>query len=834
MQKLLMPLVLVVLVACPTPPDETPAMPPVDVAHEPATLTELALEAVDLAPDWLRDDLIIGFDQLDSEDLQNEYALLITDEGDHYLIDEIAFSIAHTSPEVLNSGSFHPELLRINAEHVYLRDPDLDYVTLDDVGEPGVDADYYTTATYQVGQYDEETGQTEVVEQTIDRDVYYWYVVHPRGEDERPYFIDPDVAGSPPQPADEGWHWREFLWTATDDDCPDGVGECPVLADMLTGQELLWKRRYGNSDDNGAMGQIIQWVNGVMHFGALDERSVQPVRIYGLHHGNCGEHGDITNAAVRIGLIPGIVIEARGNDHCWSEFFDGGWLNDTGWVQVEPINNSIDYYGYYADAEGNYKESVNGRDDDCDGTADNGERDVDDDADGVTIAAGDCHDGDPTIFPGAVELNNARDDDCDGIADNGIAPEAIDADQDSFTVADGDCDDLDATVYPGAEDATAAEPDGRDNDCDGQADDGTNLDDADGDGHTIAAGDCDDGDSMVYPGALEWNDGQDNDCDGVADPGYLADAMDRDRDAWSISDGDCDDTRNASNPDEDDPKPSTNRLIALSAGRGDALVLNRTEDYVKTFTFEVSVVDVNGAPVDGALVSIFGWSTVYAQATGWWPATEMVTGVDGIASMQLGYANEYAIRVDSDVGSEPENPDSIRPVIDWWPEPDELVTWEVALSGAMPDAPPIEGPVDLGDATPDFAITVDNVVESSRVSQASGMLRDSFSLEEPGGLVDVFVVDQWGYERFTEGRDFVALAVQEASGGEQSSAELSDDREWYVVVLNARLSATTVVGDLSIELEALGEVPFEAPVTLSSRYRVGPGQHLALHVGRAE
>jgi hypothetical protein len=39
------------------------------------------------------------------------------------------------------------------------------------------------------------------------------------------------------------------------------------------------------------------------------------------------------------------------------------------------------------------------------------------DADGTSICAGDCHDADPAIHPGAGELCNALDDDCDGLID---------------------------------------------------------------------------------------------------------------------------------------------------------------------------------------------------------------------------------------------------------------------------------------------------------------------------------------------------------------------------------------------------------------------------------
>jgi hypothetical protein len=56
-----------------------------------------------------------------------------------------------------------------------------------------------------------------------------------------------------------------------------------------------------------------------------------------------------------------------------------------------------------------------------------------------------------------------------------------------------------------------------DSDCDGF--DGCRAMDADGDGYTIADGDCDDADPLVNPGAYDFPDnGIDDDCDGAIDP----------------------------------------------------------------------------------------------------------------------------------------------------------------------------------------------------------------------------------------------------------------------------------------------------------------------------
>ncbi len=92
----------------------------------------------------------------------------------------------------------------------------------------------------------------------------------------------------------------------------------------------------------------------------------------------------------------------------------------------------------------------------------------DQDGDGFTIQSGDCNDHDATIFPGATEVANGKDDNCNGVADEGTsgAASTADKDGDGVTVAGGDCDDTNAACHPGATELL----DGYDNDCNGKAD----------------------------------------------------------------------------------------------------------------------------------------------------------------------------------------------------------------------------------------------------------------------------------------------------------------------------------------------------------------------------
>lgn len=133
----------------------------------------------------------------------------------------------------------------------------------------------------------------------------------------------------------------------------------------------------------------------------------------------------------------------------------------------------------------------------------------------------------------------------------------------AHVAVDGDCDDSNATVHPGAEEIC----NGEDDDCDGEADppdllpvltcyrdmdeDGWGVEDSTFEscacptGYATQAGDCDDGDAAVNPGAAEvWYDGLDQDC-------VEQDEFDADADGWQV-DEDCDDVDPAVNPDAEE------------------------------------------------------------------------------------------------------------------------------------------------------------------------------------------------------------------------------------------------------------------------------------------
>ena len=187
--------------------------------------------------------------------------------------------------------------------------------------------------------------------------------------------------------------------------------------------------------------------------------------------------------------------------------------------------------------------------------------------DGYVTNASDCDDNNPLINPAQPELCDGIDNNCNNQADEGVnnLTYYIDNDEDGYgspdteieacTQPDGyvtnasDCDDNNPLINP-------AQPelcDGIDNNCNNQADEGTDTNiyylDSDGDGYgsansieacaqpegyVVNNSDCDDNNPLVNPGQAELCDGIDNNCNNQADEETTVTTyyLDSDRDGY--------------------------------------------------------------------------------------------------------------------------------------------------------------------------------------------------------------------------------------------------------------------------------------------------------------
>ncbi len=218
-----------------------------------------------------------------------------------------------------------------------------------------------------------------------------------------------------------------------------------------------------------------------------------------------------------------------------------------GWFDYEDCDDSDPDVNPAAD------EVCNEIDDDCDqqideGVQDTWYRDADEDGygdpdnsveacespEGYNPFGSDCDDGDPEVYPAAVEDCNGVDDNCDGEVDEGLLitfyrdqdGDGYGVDSDSidacaapsgYVAYAGDCDDADTAYHPGAPENDCADP--NDYNCDGYV----GYQDGDGDGWA-ACEECDDGDATINPDADEICDSVDNDCDGNIDEDTAVDA----------------------------------------------------------------------------------------------------------------------------------------------------------------------------------------------------------------------------------------------------------------------------------------------------------------------
>ncbi len=261
---------------------------------------------------------------------------------------------------------------------------------------------------------------------------------------------------------------------------------------------------------------------------------------------------------------------------------------------------------------------------------------------GVETPAGDCDDGNADVHPGRIETCNGVDDDCNG---------AVDDTQDQAWYQDADGDGFGVTTAFVL--SCSPVP-----------------------GHSATPGDCNDADPDAYPFAPETCNGRDDDCDGLADEGFPAYwFQDQDGDGFGdekgmatcaaadgfvASRGDCDDARNDVYPGAEDPpgdvidqdcgggdgpQPSVGPVTSLSTSRATfdtiqaALDAAGDNDTIWVFPGHYAEADIRVPPRDVSLVS-----THFAEATVVGPGEE--GGAGSAPVFRLEDLSEYDIVLD--------------------------------------------------------------------------------------------------------------------------------------------------------------------------------------------
>jgi len=223
------------------------------------------------------------------EDDLIEYAGLINF-AEKKFVDELAFIIAHTNVDVLRAMTgtidlndpectYDAAILLDHVEEHYKLKGQLKFADIREKGD-------YTTLWYINGEGEKKE---------LPRDVYYWYVVHPRCRYEAPGYTHGDF-------------WREYL-RYDEQYANDTYGR--NLVDAVKDAKNIHDAVYA----------LAAWMDSFMDFG-YDSHDKTPIEIYDLHYGSCGEWSIIKNAMGRSVFIPTRLANDWAEDHVWNEFYD--------------------------------------------------------------------------------------------------------------------------------------------------------------------------------------------------------------------------------------------------------------------------------------------------------------------------------------------------------------------------------------------------------------------------------------------------------------------------------------------------------------------------------
>ncbi len=302
---------------------------------EAPQLSSASQQALEQCPDWLRDRLSLKLRLLAARNQDDNFARLITG-ADPGIKDEIAFTIAGSSLQTLTETRFgmDREMLVRNAEHIYRVADSLQYVRLVEHGSYE-NRDYFTTTEYRI--YDRAAQDT--IWSEIPRDYYYWYVVHPKMDQEGVYVVD--NTGSSGQRT-YGHSWREFIWSNPDpahDYQPVNittskgtVASIRRFGELMKQPRLLWSREATylpfNRDyapGQSALDMLGNWASRAVPVDVTLPRAFQPNQILIKHNGNCNEDAFLVAAACRTALIPIIYLGCHAEDHVFGCVWDEGW-----------------------------------------------------------------------------------------------------------------------------------------------------------------------------------------------------------------------------------------------------------------------------------------------------------------------------------------------------------------------------------------------------------------------------------------------------------------------------------------------------------------------------
>ena len=301
-------------------------------------LTPESEQAISQSPIWIEDQLRLKLTELRIHAITTEkdYANLIINASEN-IKDEVAFVVANMSYQSLVDYRFisDKEAIIRNAQYIYLYADSLNYVELVEHGN-FADRTYRTTTRYRI--YD--SAKKDTVWSEIPYEIYYWYVVHPKMDQEGVYVKDNsnDATGQ----RTYGYAWRDYIWNN-----PDAVHDyrnvnkttkkgsiqtIPRFGELIKSARFLWDRKKTYLpfnrpllQDNSALDIIGNWCSRALPVDVTLPRAFQPNQILMKHDGMCNEDAFLVAATCRTALIPIIYLGTWSEDHVFGAVWDNDW-----------------------------------------------------------------------------------------------------------------------------------------------------------------------------------------------------------------------------------------------------------------------------------------------------------------------------------------------------------------------------------------------------------------------------------------------------------------------------------------------------------------------------
>ena len=789
-------------------------------------LSQTMLDAVDLAPEWLRMHLAHRFFEL-AETTAELLAGLIVDPPDERYRDELAFLVAHSSRNDLQGNEDIEAFLVANVAAIYDYDEFLDYVEVIDSGESG-EGDYGTTLRYNV-LVDEDV---EIYD--LPREVYYWNVVHPKLDVEGPDFINP-LDGRSAAPEDGGVFFRDYLMFDVEG---EGSYHTPMYfagVDEADLQNLLPSAR-GYLTDMGIHNLEIAYQAGTndvvfaefaygsgqvfattLRLAAAFTDNGCPLLENLLNQG-CGDV--LLNEGARIALlgdtIPAEFETALTNLGRWGDttqittaqltaYTDDDWaaLKSTYDKVVVPPYQSLDFYTLITEetVRGKLHEYITG---DVTETLYNVLQ--------MHLATDDADDPAGLVFPGNFTVTPQATNETDAITLYG-RPILVDM----LTGIDVLWDGIQVTLSgdrPLWDNATAIEAVGN------WA--GKNMLDNIAERYALDAR----VERSLHPVRIAYNHfgncGELQDLGSAAMraaliPGGLVSTINEDHvwsefyanDEWHAFQNDWSNgANNIDNPGicYDNPDPDVGKNISFVVfWYGDGRIEQVPERYTAHITIDFVLTDANGDPVPDAVIDIYseGWMSSSKYQGAW-----LVTDPDGRATINLGDWRNYFVHIEAEAGVYPgkkgEKVTLARIVVAEDAAPDSHFTFEHQFEGATVKV--TETPVEPENDSYALHLTFDATDRLASVTSALSSARAYYEMGPPS--LDVFLVDADNRENARRNRPFEAALAWMGVTSFDEVIYPPDDRDWTLLVTHH----TTMISDhlLDIDLTVEGE-PYDPP-----------------------